>query len=572
MNTKTKSGFFSFCAFAIFFVIGWKIGISPVKKSFETASSNIKFVKQQLLGLSQVNIPSNYISQNQYNTDILHYDLRFDLFPEKKLLVGKAKIKGTFKDKNLPKLDLNFYDNMKINYLTLNGEEVSYFHEGTRLSIPFEDEIIDTFVVEIHYEGKPKRIGLSAFVFGEINGRSVIYNLSEPTYSSTWYPCNDIPDDKALADIHITNDSIYTSVSNGVLINEEIIRGRKTANWKILYPISTYLISIYSSEYVNFKDYYYSNITKDSLPFEYYVFPEHLENAKKDFEEHPQMMEFFASTFGEYPFMKEKYGVAEFLWQFGAMEHQTITGIGSNFVSGRKFFTDIYVHELAHHWWGNAVGPKTWKDIWLNEGFATYSEALYDEHKTGSDALKSTMLSKYQDNFIGRLYDPADDLFNQTIYDKGAWVLHMLRWEVGDSSFFRILRNYFEEYKYKSASTSDFKKICEEISGKDLTKFFDQWIYKGDDQIKMNIEWKIESEKNNNVTVQIDFKQLQERYKEFHFPVEIQFVDKNGKYENARFYIDEREDVLFHELKFEPDTVVSDPDYWLLADIKVIRK
>jgi aminopeptidase N len=572
VTAKTKTDFFSLCTFAIFFVIGWKFGISPLKESFETASSNIKFVKQQLLGLPQVNTPSNYISENQYNTDILHYDLSFDLYPEKKLLVGKAKIIGTFKDSHLPKLDLNLYDNMKISYLTLNGEKVSYLHEGTRLSILFEDLAIDTFVVDIHYEGTPKRMGLSSFVFGEINGRAVIYNLSEPTFASTWYPCNDIPDDKALADIHITNDSIYTSVSNWILIDEEIIKGRKTANWKILYPISTYLICIYSSKYVSFKDYYYSNITKDSLPLEYNVFAEHLNNAKKDFEEHPQMMEFFADTFGEYPFMKEKYGVTEFLWQLGAMEHQTITGIGSNFVSGRKFFNDIYVHELAHHWWGNAVGLKTWKDIWLNEGFATYSEALYDEYKGGSDALKSTMLSKYNDNFTGRLYDPGDNLFNQTVYDKGAWVLHMLRWEAGDSTFFIILRNYFEEYKYKSASTSDFKNICEEISGKDFTKFFDQWVYEGDDQIKMNIDWKIESTKNNTVTVQIDFKQLQDRYKEFHFPVELHFISKNEKYENAIFYINEREKVLFQELKFEPDTVIADPDSWLLADIKVARK
>jgi len=571
VTVKTKTGFFSFCAFAIFFVIGWKYGLSPVKESLETASSNVKFVKQQLIGLPHINTPSNYISGNQYNTDILHYDLSFDLYPDKKMFVGKAEITGTFKDKYLPELDLNFYDNMKINYLTLNGEDVSYSHEGTRLSILFTEEVSDTFIVEIHYEGKPKRMGLSSFVFGEINGRSVIYNLSEPTFASTWYPCNDIPDDKALADIHITNDSIYTSVSNGVLIDEDIIDGRKTAHWKILYPISTYLISVYSSEYANFKDYYYSDITKDSLPLEYYVFPEHLENAKKDFEEHPQMMEFFANIFGEYPFMKEKYGVAEFLWQLGAMEHQTITGIGSNFISGRKFFTDIYVHELAHHWWGNAVGPKTWKDIWLNEGFATYSEALYYEHTAGLYALKSTMLSKYQDNFTGRLYDP-DDLFSQTIYDKGAWVLHMLRWEVGDSSFFRILRNYFEGYKYKSASTNDFKNVCEEVSGKDLTKFFDQWVYEGDDQIKMNIEWAIESIKNNDINIKIDFRQFQDRYKEFHFPVELQFIDKNGKYENARFTINERKGVLFHELKFEPDSVVADPDYWLLADIRIKRK
>lgn len=569
MSTKTKTSFFSFCAFAVFFVIGWKFGFSPFRKSLDTAESNAKFVKQQLLGIPQVHTPPNYISENQYKTDILHYDLSFDLYPEKKLLVGSTEITGIFKDSGLPRIDLNLYDNMKINYLSLNGKEASYIHEGTRLSINLKEELPDTFVIKIKYEGKPKRVGLAAFVFGEINGRSVVYNLSEPTFASTWFPCNDLPDDKALADIRITNDSMYTSVSNGILAGESLTENRKTAHWKVLYPVSTYLISIYSSEYINFTDYYYSDITKDSMPIEYYVFPEHLENARKDFAEHPQMMKYFADTFGEYPFMKEKYGVAEFLWQLGAMEHQTITGIGSNFVSGRQFFTDIYVHELAHHWWGNAVGPKTWKDIWLNEGFSTYSEVLYDEHKSGKDALTASMLSKYNDYFTGTLYDPGDNLFSQTIYDKGAWVLHMLRWEVGDSGFFKILRDYFEKYKYSSASTNDFKLICEKVSGKNLTKFFDQWIYTGDDKIEMNIEWKIESIKMNNYTVKIDFKQFQDRYKIFHFPVELQFIDRNGRYESAVFYIDEREEEIFHDLKFEPQTIIADPDYWLLADIKV---
>ncbi len=225
------------------------------------------------------------------------------------------------------------------------------------------------------------------------------------------------------------------------------------------------------------------------MNIEYYVFPKQLENAKIDFAEHPQYIHFFAKTFGEYPFIKEKYGVAEFLWQLGAMEHQTITGIGSNFVSGHNFFRDIYVHELAHQWWGDAISPKSWNDIWLNEGFATYCEALYYEHKSGKKALISTMLSKKQDNFKGKLIEPGDDMFSATIYDKGAWVLHMLRWQVGDSTFFNILREYYKEYKYKSASTKDFQSVCEKISSQDLSQFFNQWVYDGEGNITLIYDW-----------------------------------------------------------------------------------
>ena len=569
---KTKSKLISIGIFTLFFLIGWEIGYSPIKYSLNTVKKQANIVKQKLLQLPYINIPANYISDVQYKIDILHYDLNFDLFPKEKLLKGDVTITGILKDEDVRELDFNFYDNMKIENLTLNGKKNLFSQDGTRLSIPLNKINQDSFTVEIIYSGKPKKVGLSSFVFGEKNGTSVVYNLSEPTFASTWFPCNDLPSDKALLDISITNDSLYTSASNGILVGEEIEGDRKTYRWKTIYPISTYLISIYSSVYTKFTDEYISPLSQDSMELEYYVFPEHLGNAKIDFADHPKMISFFAETFGEYPFIKEKYGVAEFLWQMGAMEHQTLTGVGSNFVGGKKFFNDLYVHELAHHWWGDAVGPATWKDIWLNEGFATYSEALYDEYRAGSKALQSSMLSKYQDNFSGKLYDPQEFMFSSTIYDKGAWVLHMLRWEVGDSTFFKIMREYFEKYKYRTASTSDFQHVCESISGRNLQLFFDQWVFEGEDQIKMNVKWEVESSTNEKTTIKMELEQLQDRYKVFNFPLELQFIDKKGNNERAKFRIDSEVKKIVYQLNFEPSEVIADPDNWLLADINVFRK
>ncbi len=564
MRNKTK--IFFVISIAAFLFAGWQFGYSPIKEKIMKLKESRDKIRNKISSVMPVNIPVNYITDNQYKIDVLHYNLNLDIFPGKRIIKGDVTITGILKNKDLNEIDLNFYDNMDISKVYLNNIPVSYNLSDTKLSVPFNITDIDTFSIRVVYDGTPKHEGLGSFTFGEIDSQSVVYNLSEPVYASTWFPCNDLPDDKALLDIKITNDTSETSISNGILVDTSISGDRKTYHWKTYYPISTYLISIYSSKYDNFSDLYVSQDKKDSMKIEYYAFPEHLEYAKVDFKDHPKMIEFFSKTFGEYPFIKEKYGVAEFLWQMGAMEHQTITGIGSNFVRGRRFFNDIYVHELAHSWFGDAVGPKTWKDIWLNEGFATYSEALYDEHNFGAKALRSSMLSKYQDDFAGTLYNPGSNLFNSTVYDKGAWVLHMLRHEVGDSIFFNILRNYYNEFKYKNASTEDFKNVCEQISGKNLDIFFKQWVYEGEGNINIDYKWSAEKINNNSYKISIILNQTQEKYQDYHFPVDIMFDNDSGTGLSKKFYIESRDTTLETELNYKPSRIIPDLDNWLLAN------
>ena len=562
---KKKINAFVLLFFLVLLFVGWVFILPPVKENIKKLqhADNIK----RLAGLSlPAPIPPNYISDNQYKIDILHYYLNLDLYPSKRLLKGDATIKGVLKNKDLNEIDLNFYDNMNISKILLNDSPVSFSLSNTRLSVPIEKSIPDTFYLQVVYEGTPKHEGLGSFSFGKIDSQSVVYNLNEPIYASTWFPCNDRPDDKALLDMSITNDSAETSVSNGILVGTTLNSNRKTFHWKTYYPISTYLISIYSARYDNFHDIYVSRDKKDSMKIQYYAFPEHLEYAKADFKDHPKMIKFFSETFGEYPFIKEKYGVAEFLWQLGAMENQTVTGIGSNFVRGRRFFNDIYVHELAHSWFGNAVGPKTWKDIWLNEGFATYCEALYDEHNYGEKALRSSMISKYQEDFPGTLYNPGSNLFNSTVYDKGAWVLHMLRHGVGDSVFFKILRTYYNQYKYKNASTEDFKNVCEKISGKNLDKFFEQWVYMGEGNINLDYKWKTKNDSSRNYRVLIELNQTQEKYKDYNFPLDIKFENSTDSSLTKSFFITSRDTTIKTELNYKPATIVLDPDNWLLAN------
>lgn len=553
--------------FLIFFAGGWYLGLSPIQQSIRSSiESSAKISK--LRTLPRLSIPAGYITEKQYKLDVLHYNIRLDLYPEDQLLKGQVVLKAALKDSNLNEIDLNFHDNMKISGLSVDGKPAKYQNEGTRLSIEPGTSLPDTFDIEIKYEGKPEREGFGSFTFGKKYGHWVVYNLSEPNYASTWFPCNDIPSDKALIDMSITNDSIYVSASNGILVDTTNEGARKTYHWKTLYPISTYLICLYSSVYKNFSDTYISQDKQDTMPIEYYAFPEDEENAKADFGGHPEMIDYFSKTFGEYPFIKEKYGVAEFLWQVGAMEHQTLTGIGSNFVGGKRFFTDVYVHELAHQWFGDAVGPETWKDIWLNEGFATYCEALYVEHLAGQKALRSSMMSKFDESFSGTLYNPADDLFSSLVYDKGAWVLNMLRWEIGDELFFRSLRAYYEKYKYKNASTSDFKEICEESSGRNLDQFFKQWVFEGDNVPHVDYSW-TSREDSSRFDITLKLSQVEEGYADYNLPIEFLFKSESGntKTEILRMISDEQKFDL--KLDFEPVEVIPDPDNRLLVYFKL---
>jgi aminopeptidase N len=528
-----------------------------------------KWEKKKYDNFTDIGVPSK-VNPNQLKIDVLHYDLNIDLDPDKRLLKGDAIITGVIIDSTLTSIDLDFYDNLKISSLKLNGINAEYSNTDNILQIK-KGNVRDTFNLEVVYSGTPKHAGLAGFVFGEINKTNVAYNLNEPDFAGTWFPCNDMPSDKAFLDMRITNDSSQVSASNGILVDVKLNGARKTYHWKTLRPIATYLISVYSAKYVTFSDQYISQNGKDTLPLLYYVFHKDLENAKKDFEDHPKYLDFFAKTFGEYPFIKEKYGVAEFLWQYGAMEHQTLTGVGSNFVTGKKYFNDVYVHELSHHWWGDAVSPATWKDIWLNEGFATYSEVLWSEHLGGSKALQAAMLSKFKDDFVGKLYNPKDNLFGPTVYDKGAWVLHMLRRETGDTLFFKILRTWFETYKFKNASTDDFKKICQTIAGKDFTRFFDQWVYKGEGQIELKYSWSVESAPEG-FKLKIHTEQTQKEYGTYVFPLEFRITMVNGRDTTESFNIDSRVQELNVLLKDLPREIEPDPNGWLLASIKKAKK
>ena len=420
--------------------------------------------------------------------DVRHYQLKIELIPEVPAIQGAVSITAV-PVVSTPTLQVDAASNLTIESVALNGTSHAYQRTDSGLSLLFEPALLpgQPFTIEVKYHGTPSTAtvlggGMLVSRHGP-DDTTVMATLSEPYGAPTWWPCLDNPTDKATIEIEATVPESFAVASNGSLIKVEAADNqRKTYFWREDYLIATYLVSIAATNYAQFED-TYTALDGTRMPLLYYVYPEHLEIAREKFSATPVAMQIFAQVYGEYPFLQEKYGMAEFQWG-GAMEHQTISSMGERVISSPSTSQSIIAHELAHHWWGDLVTMASWEDIWLNEGFATYSEVIYFEKRYGwkpGDLLRAS----YDDNQVyGQLGgtviaenpgNPFDD--TGAIYAKGAWVLHMMRRLLGEDGFFAALRVYADRYAFGNASTVDFQKICEEFYGSSLQWFFDQWVY-----------------------------------------------------------------------------------------------
>jgi aminopeptidase N len=300
------------------------------------------------------------------------------------------------------------------------------------------------------------------------------------------------------------------------------------------------------------------------MPVEYYVYPNDRAKAEIDFAPTVPMIQFYDSLFGDYPFLDEKYAMAEFQWG-GGMEHQTCTSYGSGLLTGTNSNDDIIAHELSHQWWGDMITPAEWRDIWLNEGFATYCEALWFEHIDGRQEYFDSMddLRDPFGPFDGTVYDP-DYVYHKTVYDKGAWVLHMLRWVMGDQDFFDAMRAYGADnrFAYANATTAQFQGVCETYFGSSLDWFFDQWVYR-EGEPAYKYYW-MKSASGAGERVEVKITQTQDGFA-YEMPVEIVLHTAAGDVRHTRWNRARTEFYTFDSL--ETVTGVSvDPDGWILAD------
>jgi aminopeptidase N len=415
------------------------------------------------------------------NFDIYYHRLEWQIDPNSLFISGTITtyFKSKVTDMNL--LCFDFSDNLIPLQVLYHGSTTTYSIPGDntiRVDLPVMLAIGEVDSLTISYEGVPIATGFGSFKQGFHTGEPIIYTLSEPYGARDWWPCKQSLEDKIDSlDIFVTTPSQYVVASNGLLMSETIVGVNKIFHWEHHYPIATYLIAVAVTNYDRFVD-YIDLPSGDTIEVHNYVYPENLAQWQNMTSSTYAYMRFFSEKFGIYPFSDEKYGHAQFPWG-GGMEHQTMSFMGG-------WSPGLISHELAHQWFGDKITCASWTDIWLNEGFATYLAALAQEeyYPANWEEFKAASIESIVSLPWGSVYvtdtTSAASIFDfRLIYQKGAMVLHMLRWVLGDDDFFEAVRNYLNDplLAYSFVKTENLVSHLENQSSKDLTEFFEDWFY-----------------------------------------------------------------------------------------------
>jgi len=378
------------------------------------------------------------------------------------------------------RLGLDLDDTLSVDSVLVDGRRVAFERPPNRieLTLPRRGAPGLGRTVTVAYHGRPRGRGFS---FGSHDGVPMIASYGLPYSARQWWPCQDAPAAKAdSADLLITVPRPLLVASNGRLVREVEHRdGTRTFHWSVRYPVYPDVVSLAITDYVTFTAYYHP-AAGDSMPMTFYVYPQDFTKARRDFSILPELMRSHVTFFGEYPFLREKYGIAEFA-RPSYREHQTLPSYGAALITGDHQNDAVLAHELAHQWFGDYVSVRSWSDVWLNEGFATYAAALWQERWGGPAAYRAAMAAADRADFSGSLYIPDSTdvaaMFTTTTFEKASWVLHMLRHVLGEAAFFGALRDYLREYGGGNATTADFERVCERRYGRSLAWFFREWVY-----------------------------------------------------------------------------------------------
>ncbi len=503
---------------------------------------------------------------NQVDYDIKYYGIDLYLNFTNSTISGKVDYKIESNVNGLNAVDLNLTTQLIVDSIKINNTTSFFSHSANLLQIttPTSFARFAEFDMTVYYHGSPLYLDQQGLAFGNVWGYTMLWTNCEPFGSRNWWPCKDHPEDKPdSVDIYIDYPNTYKVMSAGKIMTDVASgTGRKRIHFKHNYPVATYLVALTVSNFVSSIQTW--NYDSQSMPVYAYTLP-NATAAKTSFEANMlPVLTNLSEGWGTYPFITEKAGNAHYGWG-GAMEHQTCS-----FYSPGFYDEWVIAHETGHQWFGDMITCETFNHIWLNEGFASYSEPLHFERKFGFASYKSYLQSQkylgsgtvYVENIL------TDDVFDQNlVYDKGSWVVHMLRGVLGDSVFFNDAMPAYVNgpQRFNSATTAEFEAAVSAGSGQDLSWFFTEWIF-GNGSPAYEIAFRCEPKIGGGYRLLYLIEQVQGGGTYFKMPIRTRFNTTGGPRDTV---IWNEGAVQLYELSFADSVtgVVFDADEWILRTV-----
>ena len=506
--------------------------------------------------------------------DIQHYRFSLDLNDSTNVLIGHAEVTILFK-KSESNFELDLVGKassghgMTVSSVTHKEKPLTFYHKDNRLSISLDTPSSENekITIAIHYTGTPSDgliIGKNKF------GDRTFFGDNWPNRAHYWLPTIDHPYDKASCEFIVVAPSHYQTIANGILIEKESLsKNRTRTHWKETLNIPTKVMVIGVARFATT-----TAGVVDGVPVETWVYPQNKVEGFTDFQVATNVLEYFIQQIGPFPY--QKLANVQSTTRFGGMENASNIFYFENSVNGKNEREALIAHEIAHQWFGDSASEMDWYHVWLSEGFATYFTNLYYEHTYGKDELANRMKSQREEviKYFRKNPSPVIDttlvdikkVLSTNTYQKGSWVLHMLRKEVGDDAFWEGISTYYATYQHANALTDNFRHIMEKASGKDLKLFFDQWLRQSGHPV-LSGSWTYDAKKkevNLVITQTQDFK--------FSTPIEIGVKMSDGSSKIKTIQIAGKEAKLNFSVEKAPIALVLDPETWLLFEGKIQGK
>ncbi|HEY7543990.1 MAG TPA: M1 family aminopeptidase [Blastocatellia bacterium] len=499
------------------------------------------------------------------SVNALHYRIRLELKDSTDEISGETEIRFASAADSIKGVTLDFAG-MTVDEVKENSRPAKFTHADNRLMITLEGAYRrdDQFTLAIRYHGAPKD-GL--FIKKNKFGDRTFFADNWPNRAHHWFPSIDHPYDKATVEFLVTAPDRYDVVANGALVEIKSLQtGSRLWHWRESITIPVYCMVVGAAEF--------SIINAGSwnhIPVLYYLYPKDRERGIKDYGRAVEMLEFYSNLVGPYPY--EKLALVESSTRFGGMENSSNIFFDEKAYNGSGQLEGTVAHEIAHQWFGDSVTEADWHHLWLSEGFATYFAHLFFERRDGRDRFLALMredataaMQFFQSN-PRPIHDPQiKDLFqllNANNYQKGGWVLHMLRRVMGEEKFFAAIRDYYRQHRDGNAMTEDLQRAMELHCGKPLDWFFKEWIYESGYPV-YDARWRWD-EATKELRLRIAQKQTGTT---FRMPLDVE-IKLNDKQRREVIEVSEREQTFSFKLDSRPLSIAIDVDEWVLKKIDI---